>query len=100
MSVGVFTVRSGKTSFLASAYSSPGGYRYDPGCMTAADQRAAATAQHLMSLSRSAHRHEWSQAGMVLLINNRQCLHGRSAVAPGEHDRELARVAFRTQAET
>lgn len=97
---GVFTVRGGKSSFLASAYSGAGGYRYDPGCMTAGDQRARDAVAHFGSLNESAYRHQWNHVGMALLIDNRRCLHGRAAVADREEPRELARVAFRTPAET
>lgn len=76
---GVFTVRSGKSSFLASAYNGSGGYRYDPACMTARDQRARDAVAHFGSLSESAHRHQWDHAGMALLIDNRRCLRGRAA---------------------
>jgi alpha-ketoglutarate-dependent taurine dioxygenase len=38
---------------------------------------------------------EWTSAGQVLVVDNRRALHSRAAVADGDMDRELIRVAFR-----
>ena len=41
---------------------------------------------------------EWTGAGQVLVVDNRRALHARAAVAEGDMDRELIRVAFRVRA--
>ena len=41
--------------------------------------------------------HEWSAAGQVLVVDNRRTLHARSAVAEGDLERELTRIAFRDE---
>jgi TfdA family taurine catabolism dioxygenase TauD len=95
---GVFLVRSGSTRFLASAYTDRGGYRYDPGCMTPADERAHEAARHFDSLASGAYRHEWTKHNRVLVINNRRTLHARAAVGEDDADRKLTRIAYRAKA--
>jgi Taurine catabolism dioxygenase TauD, TfdA family len=92
---GIFAVRNGSTQFLASAFDDRGGYRYDPGCMTPADERAHESARHFASLAAAAHRHEWTEPDQVLVINNRRTLHARAAVDAADADRELTRIAYR-----
>lgn len=92
---GVFVVASGSNRFLASAYDRRGGFRYDPGCMTPADERAHEAVRHFESLSEGAHRHEWTARDQVLVIRNRRTLHARAAVAEDDAGRELTRIAFR-----
>lgn len=41
---------------------------------------------------------EWTSSGKVLMVDNRQTLHARAAVAEDDMDRELIRVAFRVMA--
>lgn len=93
---GMFLVRNGRDSFYSPAKTSSG-YRYDPGCMTPCDARAAEVAQYFERLLSHAAAHEWMREGQVLMIDNRRVLHARSAVAPDDMDRELVRVAFRSE---
>ncbi len=41
---------------------------------------------------------EWTGTNQVLIVDNRRVLHARAAVAEGDTDRELTRVAFRVKA--
>ncbi|MCU1615832.1 MAG: hypothetical protein JWO98_3372 [Frankiales bacterium] len=92
---GIFVVRTGSTQFLASAYDDRDGYRYDPGCMQPADERAHEAARHFASLTGSAYQHEWTEPDQVLLISNRRALHARAAVGEADAGRELTRIAYR-----
>lgn len=47
---GLFLVTSGSERFLAALRTDQGGWRWDPGCMTACDQRARETVEFLSSL--------------------------------------------------
>ncbi|GAA2497079.1 hypothetical protein [Terrabacter carboxydivorans] len=89
---GVFLVESGSHSFFAHALD-PGGYRFDPCCMTACDARSREATELLQTASRVEEFH-WSDPGTVLLIRNRMVLHGRASVKDGSDDREIERVAF------
>jgi hypothetical protein len=91
----MFLVRNGRDSFYAPALSGSG-YRYDPGCMTPCDARAREVQEYFEQELSRAYVHEWQTAGQVLVINNRRALHARSAVADGDLDRELTRIAFQT----
>ena len=92
---GIFLVHSGGTRFLASAYGYREGYRYDPGCMTPADERAHEAARYFASLTSSAYRHEWTEPNQVLVINNRSALHARAAVDEADAGRQLTRIVYR-----
>ena len=94
---GIFVVRDSSTRFLTTAYTHRDGYRYDPGCMSPADQRAHDVAAYFTTQACQAHRHQWSGADQVLLIDNRWTLHARAAVADEDRERELTRIAYRTQ---
>lgn len=89
---GVFLVNSGHDSFFATACSG-GRIRYDPGCMTPCDERARQTAARFDKGARSAVDHNWSEPGMMLVIDNRTALHGRAS-AVSEPGRELHRIGF------
>jgi Taurine catabolism dioxygenase TauD, TfdA family len=91
---GMFLVRNGRESFYAPALSRLG-YRYDPGCMAPCDARARQVQEYFEQQSSRASAHEWSAAGQVLVVDNHRVLHARSAVAEGDLERELTRVAFR-----
>jgi hypothetical protein len=91
---GMFLVRNGRDSFYAPALSGSS-YRYDPGCMTPCDARAREVQGYFEQQSSRAWAHEWSAAGQVLVVDNQRALHARSAVAEGDLDRELTRIAFR-----
>jgi len=91
---GMFLVRNGRDSFYAPARSGSS-YRYDPGCMTPCDARARQVQEYFEQQSSRASAHEWSAAGQVLVVDNRRALHGRSAMADGDLERELTRIAFR-----
>jgi hypothetical protein len=93
----MFLVRNGRDSFYAPVLSKSR-LRYDPGCMTACDVRAGQVAQYFERQLAEASTHKWSEWDQVLLIDNRWVLHARSAVAEDDMDRELMRVAFRSEA--
>jgi hypothetical protein len=95
---GMFLVRDGRDSFYAPARSASG-YRYDPGCMTPCDARAREVQGYFEQESSRALVHEWSAADQVLVVDNRRALHARSAVADGDLERELIRIAFRIGAD-
>jgi len=95
---GIFVVRSGTTRFLAPSFDYGSGYRYDPGCMTPADQRAHEASRYFTSLAGQAYRHEWTEPNQVLVIDNRRTLHARAAVSARDTDREITRIAFRVKA--
>lgn len=92
---GMFLVNNGPDSFYAPARSGAR-YRFDPGCMTACDARAREVEDYFTGQLAQAATYEWTASGQVLVIDNRQALHARSAVVEGDTDRELVRVAFRT----
>jgi hypothetical protein len=91
---GMFVVHSGRDSFYAPAWSG-GRVRFDPGCMTACDARTREVQEYLAAQLPVAAVVPWARAGQVLVIDNRQALHARAAVAAGDEDRELTRVGFR-----
>jgi Taurine catabolism dioxygenase TauD, TfdA family len=95
LSHGMFLVRGGRDSFYAPALSRSG-YRYDAGCMTPCDARAREVQEYFEQELSRASTHEWSAAGQVLVVNNRRALHARSALADGDLERELTRIAFQT----
>lgn len=90
---GVFKVSAGRDTFYSAAADSKGKWRYDPGCMKPADERAHAAVRDFDRLTSRAVRHEWSQPDLVLVIANRRVLHARAAVEDPE-TREVHRVAF------
>jgi Taurine catabolism dioxygenase TauD, TfdA family len=90
----MFLVNNGPDSFYAPARSGAR-YRFDPGCMTACDVRAREVGDYFTSQLAQAATYEWTSGGQVLVIDNQQVLHARSAVVEGDTDRELVRVAFR-----
>lgn len=79
LSNGVFTVRGNEGSFLAHALTDER-LRFDPVCMSPADQLAKEARAFLDLARESAHTHEWVAAGTLLFIDNRRALHGRNAV--------------------
>jgi hypothetical protein len=95
---GMFLVRNGRDSFYAPALSGDLRYRYDPGCMTPCDARAREVARYFEEQLGSALAHEWQAAGQLLVLDNRQTLHGRSAVVEDDVGRELTRITFQTGA--
>ena len=94
---GVFLVNGGDDRFLATAYDYAHGLRFDPGCMTPQDQRAREIAQVVADAESRAEAHTWSEPDCVLVIDNTQVLHGRAAVAAGDENRALTRIAFNTK---
>lgn len=110
---GIFVVSSGNDRFLAPAaraivtVKAPAGarlplwqdvlsgLRFDPTCMTPADDDARLLAEHLTSPPDCEVRDvNWSQPNQYLLIDNRRVLHGRAAVEDGDDARELLRANF------
>lgn len=92
---GVFRVSTGRDAFYASAVDADGRWRYDPGCMTPADQRAATAVEEIGRMSARAVRHEWRSSSTVLVLANRRILHAR-ATAVDAATRRVHRVAFAT----
>lgn len=92
---GVFKVSDGRGAFYATAVDAENRWRYDPGCMTPADDQARIAAQELERLETRAFRHEWSGTNMVLVIANRRVLHARAA-ATDPATRKVQRAAFVT----
>lgn len=92
---GVFLVEHVRNAFLTTATSSRG-LRFDPVCMRPCDARAQLVASLFESAISQAHPHRWADPDRLLLIDNRWTLHGRAAIAAGDDDRLLRRVAFRT----
>jgi hypothetical protein len=90
---GLFLVDSGKERFLAPAHTREGGWRWDPGCMTACDQRARETEAFLLSFPHEPFMHEWSEVDQWLLIDNTKTLHARCD-ASEDPDRRLTRLTF------
>lgn len=96
---GVFLVSSGNDSFFATAYDvGLGVFRYDPGCMLPADERARKVTQHFETAMSDATDHHWSEPGLVLLIDNRRVLHARAS-ADHEPQREIQRLSFNLNGE-
>jgi hypothetical protein len=93
----MFLVHNGPASFFSPALSD-GRYRYDPGCMTACDERARQVEEYFMSQLAEAATCEWTGTNQVLVVDNRRALHARAALSEGDTDRELIRVAFRRAA--
>jgi alpha-ketoglutarate-dependent taurine dioxygenase len=91
---GMFLVHAGRDSFYAPAVTGSR-WRFDPGCMTPCDARARHVGEYLAAQLERAWAWEWTRTGQVLVIDNRSVLHARAAVADGDEDRELTRVAFR-----
>lgn len=94
---GLFTVDAGTESFLATVYTrETGRWRYDPGCMRPADQRARTVMQYIdRAFVEASSTYEWSEPNQVLVIDNGSVLHARGKVADGDLDRTLIRAAFR-----
>jgi alpha-ketoglutarate-dependent taurine dioxygenase len=93
---GVFLVDNGRDSFFTSAATS-GGFRFDPGCMVACDQRSRRLAMFFEEALVEAHSHHWETPEQVLLINNRTTLHARAALSDQDRSRSLVRIAFNTR---
>lgn len=90
---GVFLVDGGRRRFLATAEDASG-LRFDPGCMTPRDPHARRLAVAMAAAVDHATPHWWSEPAELLVIANRTALHARAAVAHGDADRTLRRVAF------
>ncbi|MBX3089785.1 MAG: TauD/TfdA family dioxygenase [Cryobacterium sp.] len=92
---GVFTVRGNEGSFLAHAFANQR-LRYDPVCMSPADQLAKEAKKFLGGTRENAHTHTWSDGKTLLFIDNRRALHGREAVADASdaQSRLIERVAY------
>lgn len=91
---GMFLIKNGRDSFYAPALSGRR-HRFDPGCMEACDDRSATVAAQIAARASDAYEHHWTVPGQVLLIDNRETLHARAAVVPGDANRQLIRIAYR-----
>lgn len=91
---GIFMIRSGRETWLSPAHD-VGGLRFDPGCMSPCDAFARETTRILESPpANEVHEIHWDAPGKVLVLANRQVLHGRAAVTDGDQERTLSRVAY------
>lgn len=91
---GIFSVATSPDRLYATALTAAR-LRYDPGCMTACDQRARTVVEYFSGAFNDSHRHEWTASdGQLLVVDNRWTLHAREAVQTNEIDRTLQRVAF------
>lgn len=90
---GLFNVDSGKGSFLAPALDRHG-FRFDPGCMEPADQRAKRVAGYFASVQKDAEHYEWRESGQILAINNQGVLHAR-ADTDDDLNRAMHRVTLK-----
>lgn len=87
---GMFKVGFGRAAFYAPAVDD-GGLRFDAGCMAPADGAARRAADHFARLRDLARTHEWDAGPTLLLVDNRQALHGRQEV---RDYRRLRRLMF------
>jgi TfdA family taurine catabolism dioxygenase TauD len=88
---GVFVVRNGRHSFLASIADRHRSFiRFDPICMKPTDNRSHAAMSRFAALSEQMPRHsiQWKR-GDILVIDNWQVLHGRG---PALRGRVLLRI--------
>jgi hypothetical protein len=90
---GMFLVSSGSERFLAGLRTDEGGWRWDPRCMTACDQRAREAVEFLSALESKTEQHAWDEVNQVLLIDNRSVLHARGD-ASDDPDRRLTRLTY------
>lgn len=90
---GIFTVRTHAGSFLASAHAW-GQWRFDPECMSPADEQARAVARALGAARAEASKFHWDAENKFLMINNRRLLHARDSITDGDEDRTLERLTL------
>ena len=95
---GVFLVKNGSERFLASIKEGDR-IRYDPTCMTPCDLRAVQAAAFFVTAEAEVEEHQWRRDNEILLIDNREALHGRKAVTdPVDRDTRVGhRLAFHTE---
>jgi hypothetical protein len=75
---GVFRVDSGTSAFYTTCRSDDSQpLRFDLGCMAPIDPRSRRLTQQILNTEPD-YMHEWSSAGRVLIIDNRQVLHARA----------------------
>lgn len=92
---GVFVVRNGKERWLTQAYND-GTIRFDPGCMSPADQSARGLSRILTTPPEQEIEHiHWDARGKIVVIDNKRILHGRSRLSEGDNTRRLKRLAVK-----
>lgn len=92
---GIFVVHNGKERWLAQAYNS-GAIRFDPGCMSPADQSAMALSHFLTTPPKQAIEHiHWDTRGKIAVIDNKHILHGRSRLSDDDNMRCLKRLSVK-----
>ena len=91
---GLFTVRSGQDASLLAPAFEGSRVRFDPGCMDPSDLRARRVSAFFEAVRENAVRHDWTESGKVLAIDNRTVLHARAS-AEGEPKRVMHRVTLR-----
>ncbi|OKX82253.1 hypothetical protein AUO95_06270 [Corynebacterium glutamicum] len=96
---GIFVINSGQERWLGSGWDDQG-IRFDPGCMAPADAFARQFSTAIQdSPEEEVESISWDKPGKVLLLRNRRVLHGRAAVAAGDIDRCLQRIAFKGESQ-
>ncbi|WP_136612125.1 Fe(II)-2OG oxygenase family protein [Sinomonas albida] len=91
---GIFVVGAGRSAFLAPVLEN-NEFRFDPVIMHPGDDRARKIADYFASESNNrAQAVDWNEPNSILMIANRNVLHGRAAVHEEDRDRTLMRVAF------
>jgi hypothetical protein len=94
---GVFLVTGQGKNFFSPCLVG-GDLRFDPGCMTACDERALKVVSYLNAAKSESVEHEWAAKEGILMIDNQKTLHSRAAVDSDDLEREIIRVAVTTQA--
>lgn len=91
---GVFTVHGNAGGFLAHALANQR-LRFDPVCMSPADNLAKEAMAFFDGVRDDAYCHHWSQSDTLLFIDNTMSLHAREAVVDGEAaSRVIRRAAY------
>lgn len=92
---GIFVVFNGKERWLTQAYDS-GTIRFDPGCMSPADQ-SARNLSHILTTppEQEIKLIHWDVRGKLAVIDNKRILHGRSRLSDGDNMRCLKRLAVK-----
>lgn len=94
---GVFVVYNGKERWLTQGHSL-GKIRFDPGCMSPADQSAMELSRILIAPPEEEVEHiHWDSEGKIVIIDNRRVLHGRSSISEGDEGRSLKRLAVKSK---
>lgn len=92
---GIFIIFSGSERSLVPSHDHKG-LRFDPGCMAPGDAFARQLCTYLQNPPpEEVKMISWDKPGKVLLLRNREVLHGRAALSEGDDDRRIQRLTFR-----